>query len=178
MIVSLHPVVSGIGMAGLWAVTVSTGVALLMSAAQLVGFDILAPINKKFVDTPEKEAVTSRVSLIVMVAVTLFLAYKATSIVGTIITVLCITPAFFWMMISFLYCPKLIKKSSAFVTQVVAYIFFVLWLFVPSVKQAFPTPIYVEWPLCTVVWFLCYLFDKRKIDPVVPKEQRIELKKN
>ncbi|MDR2741069.1 MAG: sodium:solute symporter family protein [Treponema sp.] len=173
VIMSLGPVLSGIGMAGLWAVTVSTGVALLMSAAQLVGFDVLAPLKKNWLSTPKTEALTSRVSLIIMVGVTLFLAYRATSIVGTIITVLCITPAFFWMMLSFLYWPRLIKKSSAIVTQVVAYIFFCAWLFIPNVKAVFPTPIYVEWPICTVVWFLCYFVDKRPIDNVMPKMERL-----
>jgi SSS family solute:Na+ symporter len=173
VVVSLGPVLSGIGMAGLWAVTVSTGVALLMSAAQLVGFDVLAPLKKNWLNTPKTEAFTSRVSLIVMVGVTLFLAYKATSIVGTIITVLCITPAFFWMMLSFLYWPRLIKKSSAVVTQAAAYIFFCAWLFIPDVKAAVPTPIYVEWPLCTVVWFVCCFADKRPIDSVAPKAERL-----
>jgi SSS family solute:Na+ symporter len=172
VIISLGPVFSGVDMAGLWAVTVSTGIALLMSAVQLVNFDILAPIQKNLVNTPKSEAFASRITLIVMVAATLFLAFKATGIVATIITVLCITPAFFWMMVSFLYCPKLIKKSSALITQIVAYLFFGLWLFIPAVKVAIPTPIYVEWPLCTVVWILCYLLDKRSIDKVVPKSER------
>lgn len=161
-------------MAGLWAVTVSTGVALVMACVQLVCFDVLAPFarNKGPVDAKlahRRDAVQSRIVLVILTLVGLYLAYRATSIVGTIITVLCISPAFFWMMISFLYFPKLIKKRSAVVTQVVAYIFFFLWLFVPAVKAAFPTPIYVEWPLCTVVWFLCAVLDKEPIKEVVPK---------
>lgn len=178
VILSLHPVLAALGMAGLWAVTVSTGVALLMSSVQLVCFDILAPFKHAKaeaadrVDARKAQQRESRIVLFILVAFTLFLAYKATSIVGMIITVLCITPAFFWMMVSFLYFPKLIKKRSALITQIIAYIFFFVWLLVPGVKAAIPTPIYVEWPLCTVVWFLCAILDKEPIDEVVPKSQR------
>ncbi len=180
VIMSLHPGLAAFGMAGLWAVTVSTGVALLMAAVQLVCFDILVPFKKKdtvtdHVAARKKEQVQSQLVLLVLVLVTLFLAYKATSIVVTIITVLCITPAFFWMMISFLYFPKLIKKHSSLIVQAVAYLFFFAWLLVPAVKAAFPTPIYVEWPLCTLVWFLCAAFEKEPIDEVVPKSERTTL---
>lgn len=177
VLLNLHPALSALGMVGLWAVTVSTGIVLLMAAVQVFCYDIMAPINLRRQSADEKsrkKAMNIQVKVVTLVlsAVMLFCAYKATGIVATIITVLCITPAFFWIMLSFLYWPKLIKKSSALITQVVAYIFFVLWLFVPAVKTAFPTPIYVEWPLCTVVWFLCYFLDKRSIEQVVPKSQR------
>lgn len=177
VIMSLHPALAAVGMAGLWAVTVSTGVALLMSSVQLICFDILVPFkkNKPAVDSltaKKKQQTESRIVLFVLVAITLFMAFKAVGIVTTIITVLCITPAFFWIMVSFLFFPKLIKKRSALITQIVAYIFFFIWLLVPAVKAAIPTPIYVEWPLCTVVWFLCAAIDKEPIDKVVPKSQR------
>lgn len=177
---SLNPALAALGMAGLWAVTISTGVALLMASVQLVCFDILVPFKHKSgneaadpVAAKKRQQHESQIVLVILVAITLYCAYRATSIVGTIITVLCITPAFFWMMVSFLYFPKLIKKRSALITQIVAYIFFFAWLFIPAVAAAIPTPIYVEWPLCTVVWFLCAAFDKEPIDPVIPKSQRV-----
>lgn len=177
VIMSLNPALAALGMAGLWAVTVSTGVSLLMASVQLVCFDILAPFKagrsaESGINAKKKQQTESRIVLFVLVAITLFLAFKAKGIVATIITVLCITPAFFWMMLSFLYFPGLIKKRSALITQAVAYIFFIIWLFVPAVKAAIPTPIYVEWPLCTVVWFLCALIDREPIDKVVPKSER------
>ena len=177
LIMQMNPGLAALGMAGLWAVTVSTGVALLMSSVQLVCFDIIVPFKRHAQAADKAEANRrqqreSRIALVIMMLVTLFLAYKAKSIVATIITVLCITPSFFWMMISFLYFPRLIKKSSALITQIAAYIFFFAWLFIPAVKAAFPTPIYVEWPLCTVVWFLCAAIDRRPIDKVVPKSER------
>lgn len=177
VMMSLPPAVSALGMAGLWAATVSTGVALLMSSVQLICYDILVPFKKGKVESDpvkakKKQQNETRIVLLVLVLITLFLAFKATGMIATIITVLCITPAFFWMMISFLYFPQLIKKRSALITQSVAYIFFFIWLFIPAVKTAIPNAIYVEWPLCTVVWFLCAAFDKEPIDKVVPKAER------
>ena len=177
VILSVHPALAALGMAGLWAVTVSTGIVLLMASVQVFCYDVMAPITMRKMtgsaeDHKKKMDAQSKIVTVILAAVMLFLAYKAVGFVATIITVLCITPAFFWIMLSFLYWPKLIKKSSAIVTQVVAYIFFLAWMFIPAVKAAFPTPIYVEWPLCTVVWFLCAAIDKRPIDKVVPKSER------
>lgn len=178
VILSLHPALAALGMVGLWAVTVSTGIVLLMASVQVFCYDIMAPINIKRQQTKgdERKFLNAQTKIVTLAlsAVMLFCAYKATGMVATIITVLCITPAFFWIMLSFLYFPKLIKKHSVLITQIVAYIFFLIWLFVPSVKAAIPTPIYVEWPLCTVVWFLCAL-EKAPIDEVVPKNQRVKL---
>ena len=179
VILSLNPAVAALGMVGLWAVTVSTGIVLVMASVQVFCYDIMAPVNmrraKEGVDAKRQMDIQSKVVTVVLSAVMLFCALKAVSIVGTIITVLCITPAFFWIMVSFLWFPKLIKKRSALITQIVAYIFFFAWLFIPAVKAAFPTPIYVEWPLCTVVWFLCAALDKEPIDKVVPKSERVVL---
>ena len=165
-------------MVGLWAVTVSTGIVLLMASVQVFCYDVMAPINmrraKQGVDAQRQMNIQSKIVTVMLSVVMLVCALKATSIVGTIITVLCVTPAFFWIMLSFLYFPKLIKKHSALITQIVAYVFFFAWLFIPAVQEAFPTPIYVEWPLCTVVWFLCAL-EKTPIDKVVPKDQRVNL---
>lgn len=66
-------------------------------------------------------------------------------------------------MISMMYFPRLLKKHTMVITQAAAYVFFFAWLFIPAVKAAFPTPIYVEWPLCVAVFFLCYIFDKEPI---------------
>ena len=177
VILDLPAPLAALGMAGLWAVTVSTGIVLLMASAQVFCYDVMAPINLRNQSNDpaankKKMNIQSKIVTVVLGVVMLFLAMKAVSFVATIITVLCITPAFFWIMLSFLWFPKLVKKSSAAVTQIVAYVFFIVWLLVPAVKAAIPTPIYVEWPLCTVVWFLCAALDKRPIDPVVPKSER------
>ncbi len=161
VITSLNPVLSGIGLAGLWAVNVSSGVALLMACVQLACYDVLAPLRKDKSKPVSK--FQSRIVLFIIGAVTLACAYLATDIVKTLTILLCITPSFFLAMISMMYFPRLLKKHTMVITQVVAYVFFFAWLFIPALKALFPTPIYVEWPLCVVVFFLCYFFDKEPI---------------
>jgi SSS family solute:Na+ symporter len=168
VITSLNPFLSGLGLAGLWAVNVSSGVALLMACVQLLCYDVIAPLRK---DKSKPISKThSRIVLLILGIITLLCAYIATDIVKTLTILLCITPAFFLGMIGMMYFPKLLKKRTMVLTQAAAYIFFVAWLFIPAVKSAFPTPIYVEWPLCVVVFFLCYLFDKEPITIPQPRE--------
>lgn len=99
----------------------------------------------------------------ILTAVTVLAAFTIKSFVSAFLAILCITPAFFVLVVAVLYCPQLIKKSSAIVTMGCAYVFFLLWMFVPAVKAAFPTAIYFEWPMCIAVFILCCIFDKRKI---------------
>lgn len=169
VIASLNPVLSGLGLAGLWAVNVSSGVALLMACVQLFCYDIVAPLRKDK-SKPVSQS-QSRVVLLIIGVVTLICAFLGTDIVRTLIILLCITPAFFLGMIAMMYFPKLLKKRTMVVTQAVAYIFFFAWLFIPAVNEMFPTPIYVEWPLCIVVFFMCYLLDKEPITIPKPHEE-------
>lgn len=166
---SLHPALAGLGLAGLWAVNVSSGVALLMACVQLLCYDVMAPLRKDK-NKPISQR-HSRIALLILGAVTLFCAYFCMDIVKTVTIVLCITPAFLLAMVAMMYCPKLLKKHTMVITQAAAYIFFFAWLLIPAVKSAFPTPIYVEWPLCVIVFFLCYFFDKQPITiPAAHKE--------
>lgn len=165
VITSLHPVLSGLGLAGLWAVNVSSGVALLMAVVQLLCYDVLAPLRKDKSKPISKTQ--SRITLLVLGVFTVFCAMFCTDIVKTVTVVLCITPAFLLGMVAMMYWPKLLKKHTMVITQAVAYIFFLIWMFVPAVKAAFPTPIYVEFPLCIITFFLCYFLDKEPIK--IPK---------
>ena len=168
VITSLNPVLGGLGLAGLWAVNVSSGVALLMACVQLLCYDVIVPLRRDKSKPVSKNQ--SRIVLAVLGIITLLCAYIATDIVKTLTILLCITPAFFLGMIAMMYFPKLLKKRTMVITQAVAYIFFAAWLFIPAVKAVFPTPIYVEWPLCVVVFFLCYFFDKEPIEIPQPHE--------
>nr|WP_225877793.1 sodium:solute symporter family protein [Alkalibacter mobilis] len=180
VIMSLHPILAGFGMAGLWAVNISTGVALLMSSVQLVYYDVLNPLLNK--QSTSKETLgeqvhikgdksQSRLILFVLLVLTLFAAYYMTEMVSVAIKILAITPAYFCIMLSILYKPDLLKKHSATITQLVAYAFFFLWLISPDVKTLIPNPIYVEWPLCIITFLSCYIFGENQENPMI--EERI-----
>ena len=164
VLVALPSVLAGIGLAGLWAVIVSSGVALLMAAVQMVEFDILALFRKNKPErTAKQEKISSRIVMIVLTVLTLSAAFMIRSIVSALITILCITPALFMMVLAILYFPNLIKKSTAYVVIGASYLFFILWAAVPAISAAIPTAIYFEWPMAIVLFFGCAVLDKRKV---------------
>lgn len=164
VVLSVNPVLSGIGMAALWAVNVSTGIALLMTVTQLVCGDLLAPLNNKIEMTEKKQAAQGRIVLVAVTVVALVMAFYMRGIVSTIMTMCAITPAFAFIFIPILYCPKMLKKSTGIALLVVSYVFFFLWLILPPLKAMFPDPVYPEWALAVVTFFVCYFADKRQVE--------------
>lgn len=163
VVLSVNPFFSGLGMAALWAVNVSTGVALLMTCTQLISYDIVRPIRKNEQQTEKQQALQSRIILLVVVALTLVMAFFLRGIVSTIMTMCCITPAFAFIFVPILYRPQLLKKSTGTIMLIVSYVFFLLWLLVPPIKAFFPDPVYPEWGLALITFILCYIIDKRPI---------------
>lgn len=173
IIMSLSPILAGIGMAGLWAVNISTGVALLMAVVQVSFSDLFMEIFGHKVKSEKQEVRLSKVTLVVMFAVTLIVSFFLKGMVSAIITVQCVIPSFAIVVVCILYCPRLLKKRSAFITMLVSYIFFLLWLIIPPLKTMFPSPIYAQWPLAVVTFICCYFFDKERIEPNTIRERQI-----
>lgn len=167
VVLSVHPVASGLGMAALWAVNVSTGIALLMACTQLVCYDVLHPFNAKRTMTEKQQAAQSRVVMVVVTAITLVMAFFLRGIVSTIMTLICITPAFAFIFVPILYCPRMLKKSTGTALLVVSYAFALLWLFIPPLKAMFPDPVYPEWALAVITFVVCYIVDKRPARNVI-----------
>ena len=164
VVLSVNPLVSGLGMAALWAVNVSTGIALMMTCTQLICYDVLHPFNKGKQMTEKRQAAQSRIVLVFVAVITLVMAFFMRGIVSTIMTMCCITPAFAFIFVPILYCPKLLKKSTGPALLIVSYIFFALWLLIPPLKAMFPDPVYPEWALALVTFVICYIADKRTVE--------------
>ncbi|MCQ2452397.1 MAG: sodium:solute symporter family protein, partial [Oscillospiraceae bacterium] len=163
VVMSVNPFISGIGMAALCAVNVSTGIALLMTCAQLFCNDILAPVNKKREMTEHAQALQGRFALIGIAVLGLIMAFYLRSIVSTIMTLHCITAAFIFIFVPILFFPQLLRKSTGVALLAVSYLFFLIWLLVPGLKSAFPDPVYPEWGLALLTFLVCLLLDKRRI---------------
>ena len=164
VVLSVNPVFSGLGMAALWAVNVSTGVALLMTCTQLISYDVLHIFNKNREMTEKRQAMQSRLVLVAVMIITLVMAFFMRGIVSTIMTMICITPAFAFIFVPILYCPKTLRKSTGTALLIVSYVFFLLWLLIPPLKALFPNPVYPEWGLAVVTFILCMIFDKRRVE--------------
>ena len=164
VVLSVSPLVSGLGMAALWAVNVSTGIALMMTCTQLICYDVLQPFNKDQQMTEKRQAAQSRIVLVVVAVITLVMAFFMRGIVSTIMTMCCITPAFAFIFVPILYCPRLLKKSTGPALLIVSYVFFALWLLIPPLKAMFPDPVYPEWALALVTFVICCVADKRTVE--------------
>lgn len=164
VILSVNPAVAGLGLAALWAVNVSTGIALLMTCTQLICYDVLLPFSNGREITEKRQAIQSRVVLVAVTAITLVMAFFMQGIVSTIMTLICITPAFALIFLPILYCPRLLKKSTGPALLIISYAFAFLWLLVPPLKATFPDPVYPEWVLALATFVICYFADRRPVD--------------
>ncbi len=173
IIMSLHPVLSGITLAALWAVDVSTACHLLLGAAALFCQDIY----KRFFqpDVTEKTyLLVNRLAVLTLGLLTLFFAFHAVGILKTLLMGLSLTTAFTLVFLCTLFLPGLCRKSSAFYTTLAGIAALIAWQFIPSV-QILSQPIYLEWIVCLITFGLTAVFDKRHITDTVAKSTSASL---
>lgn len=161
VIMSLHPVLSGITLAALWAADVSTACNLLLSSATLFSRDIY----KQFVNpaaTDQRVLFVTKSSVLLLGALTLVLAMTVSGIIQTLMVGLSLTAAFSVVVLFTLFAPGLCRKNSAFYTILAGLITLIGWQTVPAIRLL-PHVIYMEWAVCTGVFLLTYLLDSAPI---------------
>ena len=159
VILELHPVAAGLALSGLWAADVSTAVGLLLGSSTLVINDIW----KRFIQPDLSEGQQLFLSRIVVLVISLFTYFLATSILGIIKTLLIgltLTTSYTVILLFVLFAPQFCKKGSAFWTVLIGIIYLIVWQFVPAIHIV-PHPIYLAWPVSLATFFLVYLFDPR-----------------
>lgn len=156
---SLNPVIAGLLLSGLWAADISTGVGLLLGASNIITHDIIKPLSKG--KTGGSIALT-RICVLVVGCFTIFLALSVSSILNTIMTAQAICAGITIIFLVLLYKPSLCKKSTATATMIAAYILLIIWLIFPQ-SHIVKDLIYLEWPVCIVVFIIAGIVDKRPI---------------
>ena len=159
VVMSLNPFIAGITLSGLWAADVSTAVGLLLGSATLVINDVVKVYVKTDL-TEKQELIYSRVTILAISAITYLLASSVVGILNTLLIGLSLTTAFTILVLFTMFAPKLCKKSAAIWTLSVGILILISWVFIPQ-THIVSHPIYLEWPLCLVTFFLVYIFDKR-----------------
>jgi SSS family solute:Na+ symporter len=161
MIMSLHPLLSGITLAALWAADISTACNLLLSSATLFSQDIYKRMISP--DTSEQKLlVVTKASVLVLGALTLVLAMTVSGIIQTLMIGLSLTAAFSVVVLFTLFAPKLCRKNSAFYTIAGGLLTLVLWQTFPTVR-ILPHVIYLEWLVCVSIFLTVYLLDTNPI---------------
>ena len=154
---TISPILGGILLSGLWAADISTGVNLLLGIGNILTHDILDPVRKK------KSGVSvTRVIIAIVGFFALMLALNVRSILNTLMTAQCIFAGITIIFFVLLYKPSWLRKSTANATMIVGYIILILWLAVPA-THIVANAIYLEWPICILVFILCMVFDKRMV---------------
>jgi len=170
MIMGLDPIISGLTLAALWAADVSTACHILLGAGTLFSQDIY----KRFINPNIKDknyTLVNRYAILGLGIGTLWLAFNAVGIVKTMLIGLSLTTAFTLVFLFTIFAPSLCRRNSAFYTTLAGIITLIVWQVFPSV-QIFAHPIYMEWLVCLVTFFIVAIVDKEKIKIVnIVKEQ-------
>ncbi len=161
MIMSLHPVLSGITLAALWAADISTACNLLLSSATLFSQDIYKRMINP--DTSEQKLLlVTKGSVLVLGALTLVLAMTVSGIIQTLMVGLSLTAAFSVVVLFTLFAPGLCRKNSAFYTIAGGLLTLVLWQTFPAIR-ILPHVIYLEWLVCVSIFLIVHILDTNPI---------------
>ena len=161
IIMSLDPFSSGLTLAALWAADVSTACTILLEAGTLISQDIY----KRFINPgiSDKNFVhMNRIVILLVGAVTLWMAFNAVGIVKVMLIGLSLTTAFTLVFLCTIFAPSLCLKNTAFYTTLVGIIGLFAWQLLPSI-HIFPHVIYFEWLICIITLLIVRLFDKTPI---------------
>ncbi len=171
MIMGLDPIISGLTLAALWAADVSAACHILLGAGTLFSQDIYKRfINPKISD--KQYTLVNRYAILGLGVGTLWLAFNAAGIVKTMLVGLSLTTAFTLVFLFTMFAPSLCRRSSAFYTTLAGMITLLIWQVFPNV-QIFAHPIYMEWIVCLITFFVVALVDKERI-AVAEKQEGIE----
>lgn len=168
MIMGLDPIISGLTLAALWAADVSTACHILLGAGTLFSQDIY----KRFINpglSDERYTLINRGAILGLGIITLWLAFNAVGIVKTLLIGLSLTTAFTLVFLFTMFAPGFCRRNSAFYTTLAGMVTLFVWQVFPSF-QVFAHPIYMEWLVCLVTFFLVAAVDKEKISTEVKTE--------
>jgi len=161
MVLSFNPFIAGLILAGLWAADVSTACGLLLGSTTLVMSDIVKRFISPSLDE-RNERFISKIIVLAISLVTLFLALTVKGILKTLLIGLTLNTAYALITVMTIFAPSLCRKSAATWTLLATMGALVAWLLFPSIR-IFPHPIYFTWLVSLVVFFLVLLLDRREI---------------
>jgi SSS family solute:Na+ symporter len=176
MIMGLDPVVSGLTLAALWAADVSTACHILLGAGTLFTQDIYKRFIKPGI-TDRQYTLANRYAVLGLGIATLWLAFNAAGILKTMLIGLSLTTAFTLVFLFTMFAPGLCRKNSAFYTTLAGMLTLLVWQTVPQV-QIFSHPIYMEWLVCLLTFFIVAVVDKQTINVVTKQEETNESNKS
>jgi len=172
LLTTITPAIGGVFLAALWAADISTAVGLLLGSTTLVMQDIFAKVWTEGL-SPRKEVFLSRISVLVVSALTFFLALTAVSILKMVTTALAITVSFTILILANIFLPGLSKRISGFWTILASILVWLVWTLLPETRIV-PHVIYLEWPICLAVFLLTVVLGKEPAGSIVSNTEVLE----
>lgn len=161
IVMDIHPVASGLTLAALWAADVSTACTVLLGTGTLVSQDIYKRFFRPNI-SERNYLLVSRLIILGIGVLTLWLAFNIAGILQTIMIGLCLTTALTIIFLFTVFAPGMCRKSSAFYTTLASIVVVAAWLLFDGL-HVFVHPIYLEWPICLAVFFLVNRIDPRRL---------------
>ena len=159
---NLNPWVAGFTLAGLWAADVSTATSCMMGLATVATKDIIVrQIRPNMGD--RTQLLMSKAIIVVFGVLGAFAALNIRSILGFMMQLIVVYTPYCFILLSAIYCPRLLRKSTCTATVVVNLFIMVLWLLFPAVHIV-PDMIYLCLPATLATMGLCTAVDKRTVD--------------
>ena len=158
---TLNPLIGGVVLAGLWAATISTASSTLISSATLVVNDILDH-TLKMSFSERMRAWLPRIMVLIVAVVTFFVAARIESLLEFGIQCISLMTPFTFIIFAILYCPRILRKSTASLMIGISIVIQILWIFFPATRLV-PGVIYYHIIAGLLVLVLTCLLDKRRI---------------
>lgn len=159
---NLNPWVAGFTLAGLWAADVSTATSCMMGLATVATKDIIVRQIRPDMDD-RTQLLMSKAIIVIFGVLGAFAALNIRSILGFMMQLIVVYTPYCFILLSAIYCPRLLRKSTCTATVVVNLLIMVLWLLFPAVHIV-PDMIYLCLPATLATMGLCTAFDKRAVD--------------
>jgi len=165
LVTQITPLVGGLLLAALWAADISTAVGLLLGCSTLVTEDFLKRLMPGMI-SPKREVLISRLAVLLVSAATLWLALTSVGILKTVTTALAMTSSFTLLILANIYVPSLCRKVTGFWTILASVLVWLAWTWLPAVRIV-PHVIYLEWPVCLVVFALCAVLSREPAEQLI-----------
>lgn len=159
---NLNPWVAGFTLAGLWAADVSTATSCMMGLATVATKDIIVRQIRPDMDD-RTQLLMSKAIIVIFGVLGAFAALNIRSILGFMMQLIVVYTPYCFILLSAIYCPRLLRKSTCTATVVVNLLIMVLWLLFPAVHIV-PDMIYLCLPATLATMGLCTAVDKRAVD--------------
>ena len=162
ILMSIHPVLGGITLSGLWAADMGTGCSMIIGLATTVSTDIIGKIPGVSLNDRQKH-ILNKVIVVLSSLVTYLIATQMGAILSAMQKALSLAIGTSFIVIGGLLCPKFSSRKAGFWTIMASIVSIVAWNMVPALVPVFKNVGFFMLAVCGAVFILISLVDPEKV---------------